>query len=59
MTKDKYVGIVQQEFDKLGFVDFSNPEVWTEVKGKLLVVIEGIDKAYEVYQMENTSKAVK
>lgn len=52
MTKDKWNEIVVQEIYKLN-IEPCGPEEWKDFKKELLLFINEVDKATEVYEMEN------
>lgn len=55
MTKSKYSQIIHEE-SKKAIVSY-DPEDWLEAKERIYNFIKEIDKAHEVYQMENTIKS--
>ena len=55
MNIKKWKQIWCEEVDKQKYRDIS-PEGWSDIKGQLVNLIKEIDKATEVYNMENGVK---
>jgi hypothetical protein len=59
MDREKYKQVVVREFEKLGGVPLISPEDWPPAKEKIEKMIKEVDKAHEVYTLENTPKKEK
>ena len=55
MNKEKFQEIVQEEFERAGGQEV-DVDTWPDVKTDLEHAIKEIDKAHEVYTMENPKK---
>ena len=59
MDKDKFRKIVTEEIKKTQGADLSEPDNWPGSKEKLQTFIKEVDKAHEVYTLENPPKKGK
>lgn len=57
MTKEKWYEIFNEEYNKANecITSFGSPSPsnWKDIKNGMLLLIEGMDEATEVYEMEN------
>lgn len=59
MNIEKFKEIVGEEARKMNYVVPDDPNDWRTVKPKIEKYIKEVDKAAEVYEMENTKKGEK
>jgi len=56
MNREKYAEVVTEEMGKVtdGNVKLADPENWPEGRRRLVNFIAEVDKAHEVFSLENT-----
>jgi hypothetical protein len=59
MNQEKFKKIVREELEGISGMPISNPAEWKEVKPKIEKFVKEVDKAAEIFEMENAPKKGK